>query len=536
MALRRFVVMAGILWFSAGLAVAQTPDAPEFPPTPPYEETAGQQRQLWRISVSDIVDRAFHNNLDLTIERYNQLLARQRVASAMGYYDPVVGLASNIGTAINPLTAPAGDSRIPSETVNTSGFSPSVRQNFIGGGSASAALTNSQSLTSSVVPAVNPAFASGFSASVTQPLLRGLFATSIDRQLNAGRLDVEIADAAYRQKVTFVLQQALTQYWELVFAIESYETRRQSKALALVQYESTKLRVQAGLLTPTAVTASRAEIASRERDLLLSRVQIINAENALKLLLSEEPSAPIWNQALIPTDRPDPQVAFGAIDQALGAALAHRPEIEQLRFQMAQNRIDQKFFFWEKRPTVNLTGTFAALGKSGTVFQRVGSDRLPDAANPAFGGYQTSWRQVFGFDFPTWSLALSMQVPLGNRSADAQLAQAKIAAERLRKQMTRTEQSVIVEVRGSLEVISMQKQSLDAAHLTTQLSEEQLEAQNARYEAGFSSDFELLRYQRDFVDAKVRELRALIDLQLAVLSLEKATDTLVEAHGVTLAR
>jgi outer membrane protein TolC len=228
------------------------------------------------------VDRAFHNNLDLTIERYNQLLARQRVVGSLGFYDPLVSLTSNVGTAINPLTAPAGDARIPSETINTSGFSPSVRQNLIGGGTVTAGLTNSQSLTSSVAPAVNPAFASGFTTSVTQPLLRGLFATSIDRQLDSGRLDVNIADAQYRQKVTFVLQQALTQYWELVFAIESYETRRQSKALALVQYESTKVRVQTGLLTPTAVTASRAEIASRERDMLLARVQIINAENALK--------------------------------------------------------------------------------------------------------------------------------------------------------------------------------------------------------------------------------------------------------------
>ena len=530
---RRFAI-GWMVSLVARAAAAQTPDAPEFPPSPPYEEAAAQQRPLWRLSVGELVDRAFHNNLDLTIESYNQLLARQRVVGSLGYYDPVVSLTSSMGTAINPLTAPAGDARIPSETINTSGFSPSVRQNLFGGGTVTAALTNSQSLTSSVTPTINPAFASGFSTSATQPLLRGLFATSVDRQVNSGRLDVQLADAQYRQKVTFVLQQALTQYWELVFAIESYETRRQSKALALVQYESTKLRVQAGLLTPTAVTASRAEIASRERDMLLSRVQIINAENALKLLLSEEPSASLWNMALIPTDRPEPQVAFSAIDQALAAALAHRPEIEQIRFQTSQNRIDQKFFFWEKRPTLNLTGAFTALGKSGTVFQRVSGERLQDIANPAFGGYHTSWRQVFGFDFPTWSLGLTMQVPLGNRAADAQLAQAKLVGERLRTQMTRTEQTVIVEVRGSLEVIAMQKQSLDAAHLTTQLSEEQLEAQTARYEAGFSSDFELLRYQRDYVDAKVRELRALIDLQLAVLSLEKATDTLVEAHGVTL--
>ena len=541
MALARLVVIGSLVWSAANAAWAQPAqppastqgaDAAEFPPTPPYEELVAQQRPLLRLAVGDVVDRAFHSNLDLTIERYNQLLARQKVVGALGYYDPLVSLSSTMGTAINPLTAAPGDSRIPSETINTSGFAPSVRQNLLGGGTVTASLTNSQSLTNSVTPTINPSFASGFSTSITQPLLRGLFATSIDRQVDSGRLDINIADAQYRQKVTFVLQQALTQYWELVFAIESYETRRQSKALALVQYESTKVRVQTGLLTPTAVTASRAEIASRERDMLLARVQIINAENALKLLLSEDPGSPLWNTALIPVDRPQPEIGSTTLDQAVQTALAHRPEIEQLRFQTVQNRIDRKFFSWEKKPTLNLTGAFTALGKSGTVFQRVSGERLQDLANPAFGGYQTSWRQVFGFDFPTWSLGLTMQVPLGNRAADAQLAQANVVAERLRTQMTRTQQSVIVEVRGSLEVIAMQKQSLDAAHLTTQLSEEQLEAQNARYEAGFSSDFELLRYQRDFVDAKVRELRALVDLQLAVLSLERASDTLIEAHGV----
>ena len=507
----------------------------EFPPTPPYVETAARQRPLWRLAVAEVVDRAFHNNLDLTIERYNQLLARARVRGALGFYDPLVGLTSNVGTANNPLTAAPGDSRIPAETINTSGFTPSIRQNLIGGGTVIAALTNSQSLTSSLAPTVNPSFASGFSASITQPLLRGFAATAIDRQVGTNRFDVNIADAQYRQKVTFVLQQTLTQYWELVFAIESYETRRQSKALALVQYENTKLRVQAGLLTPTAITASRAEIAGRERDMLLARVQIITAENALKQLLSEDPASPIWAMALIPSDRPDAEVSTPALQTALDAALAHRPEIEQLRFQARQNQIDRRFFSWEKKPTVNLSGSFNTLGKAGTVFQRLSGDRVPDPANPAFGGYQNSWRQVFGLDFPAWSLGLNVQVPINNRAADAQLVQANIAGERLRTQMTRTQQSVIVDVRSSVEVIAVQKQSLDAAHLTTQLSQEQLEAQSARYEAGFSTDFELLRYQRDFVDAKVRELRALVDLQLAVLALQKATDTLIEAQGVPLA-
>ena len=544
MVLARGLLFVSMVSCAAGHAGAQTrpPLVPpqavpavEFPPTPPYVETAAQQRPLWRLAVAEVVDRAFHNNLDLTIERYNQLLARERVRGALGYYDPLVSFSSNVGTANNPLTAVPGDSQIPVETVKTSGFTPSIKQNLIGGGTATATLTNSQSLTTSLTPTVNPSFASGFSASITQPLLRGLGATSIGRQVGSNRLDVNIADAQYRQKVTFVLQQTLTQYWELVFAIESYETRRQSKDLALVQYENTKLRVQSGLLTPTALTASRAEIAGRERDMLLARVQIINAENALKQLLSEDPASPIWTMALIPTDRPAPEVATPALQAALDAGLAHRPEIEQLRFQNRQNQIDRDFFSWEKKPTVNLSASYSALGKSGTVFQRVAGERLTDPANPAFGGYQNAWRQVSGFEFPTWSLGLTVQVPITNRAASAQLVQTNLAGQRLRTQMTRAQQSVIVDVRSSLEVIAMQKQSLDAAHLTTQLSEEQLEAQSARYEAGFSTDFELLRYQRDFVDAKVRELRALVDLQLAVLSLQKATDTLIEAQGAILA-
>jgi hypothetical protein len=80
------------------------------------------------------------------------------------------------------------------------------------------------------------------------------------------------------------------------------------------------------------------------------------------------------------------------------------------------------------------------------------------------------------------------------------------------------------------------EKSLDAARLTTQLFEEQLNGQTARYEVGLSTDFELLRYQRDLVDARVRELRALVDLQQAMTALQKSTDSLLGANGVDLNR
>ncbi|MDO8835046.1 MAG: TolC family protein, partial [Vicinamibacterales bacterium] len=143
-----------------------------------------------------------------------------------------------------------------------------------------------------------------------------------------------------------------------------------------------------------------------------------------------------------------------------------------------------------------------------------------------------SWGQVFGFEFPGWGLGVHVQVPLRNRTAAAQLDQADLARDRLETLATRTEQSVMVDVRNTVQVIATQRKSLEAARLTTQLFAEQLEAQTARYEANFSNDFELRRFQRDLVDARVRELRALVDLQVATIALARATDTLLDDYGV----
>jgi len=214
---------------------ADTPRGEEFAPTPPYIERIARDRPIARMSVRDVVEQTVRANLDLVLERYNQLLARQRLVATEGFYDPNVTLASSLGQATNPLTASPGDIRVPGETIQTSGFGPTIRQNVLGGGVVTAGVTNSYSQTSSLAPTVNPSFSSVFNASVTQPLLRGFVRTATDRQVRNGRLDITISDLLYRQKVTQVLQQVLNQYWELVFANESYEARRQSRNLAVTQ-------------------------------------------------------------------------------------------------------------------------------------------------------------------------------------------------------------------------------------------------------------------------------------------------------------
>ena len=47
---------------------------------------------------------------------------------------------------------------------------------------------------------------------------------------------------------------------------------------------------------------------------------------------------------------------------------------------------------------------------------------------------------------------------------------------------------------------------------------------------------QVLRYQRDLTDAQVRELRALVDYQIALTALQKSTFTIVSDNDIVLAK
>jgi outer membrane protein TolC len=513
-------------------------------PSEPYIGRIRREGRVLELTLRDVIERALSHNLEITIENFNADINRERIKGAKGFYDPQFDLEAGTDSSKTPTTsilqAGAG---ISTENSTTSRFGPSLTQNIPGGGSFKFGFSNSRSFTNNTYSFINPLFGSGLDLSFTQPLWRGFLRTSTERQLKILNLDSRIADSQFRQTVSQIIERAQGQYWELVFSIENYEVRRQSRELAVIQYENARQRVGGGLLTMVAVTSARAEIAIREQEMVQAEVRIINAENALKGLLSPAPTAAIWNRALLPIDEPRMQELTVTLEEAVRTAILRRPEIEQSDLALDQNAVERKFLKRENKPVVNLTASLSSVGRSGNVFQPVFGDagieptsRVQLRDNPSFGGYPTSWRQVFGFNFPTWGLSLDLRIPLRNRALDADLAEAVITRRKLLAQRLNEQQKIIVEVRNAYREVELQKKGLDAARLARELSEEQLRSEMARFEVGFTTNFEVLRYQRDLADARVRELRALVDHQLAVTTLQKAMDEIVGANDIVLAR
>ena len=517
--------------------------------TESYVDRVKREGAYLELSLKDAIRLALLNNLEIQIENYNEELNRELILVTKGFYDPLLILEVGLDSRRNPTSSilDAG-SGVSINTFKSVGFSSILQQNVQSGGQFRLSFDNNRSTTNSLFRFMNPSFGSNFDLSFTQPLWRGFLKTQTERQLKLHNLGHRISDSQFKQKVSEIIQQVENQFWELVFAVENHETRRQSMELAALQYRNNERRVQVGVLAPIEITSSQAEVATREQEMIQGEVQIINAQNGLKRLLAADNQSSLWNLTLLPTDRPQMQPIGITLPDAISMALERRPELEQIQLELEKVGVDRDYYRKETKPQVNLVANLASTGRAGQIFQDILADtdgdgvpdtrvgRSSDLSNPFFGNFGSAWSQVFGYDYINYGVALNLQVPLRNRTDEAQLAQVGINERRHFSRLKNQQQLILVEVRNSFEEIAIQGKRLDAARVARRLSEEQLQGENKRFEAGLSTNFELLRYQRDLAQAQVQELRALVDYQLAVTALQKAMYTIVDERDLVVAR
>ena len=514
-----------------------------------YVTRMRQEGPVLEVTLKESIRLALVNNLEIAIENYNEDLNREQIIKTRGFYDPTYSLSVGWSSSESPTTSSlqAGGA-ITVNNFDRFSFDHQLLQNVAGGGLLDVSFINSRNNTNSRFSFINPRFNSTFNVAFTQPLWRGFRKTNTERQIELFNLNSDINERQFEQRVSEIVQQVQNQYWELVYAVEANETQRQSVELAAIQYSNNRKRVEIGVMAPIEITSSQAEIARREQEMIQSEVQIINAQNALKRLLASDPGASIWNVVLIPTDAPQIEDVQISLEESIRTALEKRPELDQIQLQMEQNEVDRSYYRKDGKPSLNLRGNFGSNSATGQVFGTIlidtDGDGIPDSSggrapvpdDPRFGNFTKAWQQVFGFDFRAWGVFLDVQIPLRNRSNEADLATVLIRERQLLSTLKNQEQMIIVEVRNAYESIATRKKSLEAARVASRLSREQLEGETKRFEAGLSTNFEVLRFQRDLAQSQVSELRALVDYQLAVTALQRALFTIVERSDIVLAK
>ena len=559
------------------------PVIPQFQPKPlppvPSLQRLGVGSESIALSLNDAIKRALENNNDIEVARDDVRIAETQLRSLEGIFDPIIGLTPQYDKRISPQQSQLGGGSGTSGTVSTTNWSltPSVQKQFgTGGGNYFLQFQNSHTNTSNSFSLLNPFYSSNLSLQFTQPLLRNRSIDNNRRQIRIQRKRLDQSDADFRQRTIDVINRVQQAYWELVFSLRDQQNQLSNLNLSRESLRNIEAQIAAGARAPLERAEVLTEVANRETALLSAIQSVAIAENNLKILIFKEPTSPEWSAQLTPTETPKFDTNPVNLDEALKAARDNRPELRRLRLQNDINDVDISFFKNQTKPQIDLVGTIALTGLAGnslatvvppgTTAPLIVGDPLTDPSafllaeiqrtqralgideampplavvqsnivNPSLvGGYGQTLQNLFGGKTRNVTVGVAIQFPWKNKTAEANLAGARIQKEQLQASTRSQEQIIEVDVRNSAQAVESARQRVLSAREARINAEAQLEGEQRLYQVGRSTTFLLFQRENALANARASELRSETDYNKALADLQRATSTTLRANNVTV--
>jgi len=501
-------------------------------PSPPDLTRVGVEGGELTLTLNEAIRRALENNNDIEVSRSNVRLAESSLQSFEGVYDPLLSFAPQFINVVTPAANTSGDVGLFGSIKQTSlSFTPALTKQFSTGGGQYQFFFNSLRGTSNTTfTRLSPFYTASLGVTFNQPLIRNRSIDQFRHDIRVQRKVLSQSDADFRLQVITVITQVQQAYWELVFAKRDEQNQLSNVNLAREQLRMIEEQVSVG----TSATLDRAQaltqIASAETALLTAIQAVTTAENVLKQLILRNRSASEWTNRIKPGDEPSLDATPINLKAALADAFSNRPELTHLRVQRDINTIDKQYFKNQTLPRFDLQATVFSYGLAGSL---VPTSTSSPAAN-LIGGYAQALGNLGSVNNGTVSIGATIQIPLHNTTAKANLATARIQGEQLVATIQSLEQAVEADVRNAVQAVEVAQRQVTTARAATKSAEIQLAGEMKRYQAGMSTTFLIFQFEDQLVTARTAELRAEANYNQALANLQRATATTLSANRVTV--
>lgn len=548
------------------------------PPIPNMTRLGVTADNALTLSLNDSIKRALENNSDIEVARDDVRFAETQLHSLEGIYDPFLSFTPQIDKRITPVqNIFAGGGNSGQVSTTTLSLDPTLTKSFsTGGGDYQLSFSNSRTKTSAANSTLNPFYSSNLSLVFTQPLWRDRSIDNNRRQIRIQKKRLEQSDADFRLRTISIISQVQQAYWELVFALRDQQNQLANLNLSRESLRQVEAQIAVGTKAPLERAEVQTELANRESALLIAVQNVSIAENNLKVLIFKDPSTPDWSAQVTPTDTPKFDATPVNLNDALREARANRPELRRLNLQNDINQIDQKFFRNQTKPQVDIQSTIATTGLAGTpatlavapgtlvpiisgdpllnpdafllsqirdIQQRAGFFPLatsplaptPNLAPSALvGGYGQTLKNLLNLNTYNVVVGVAIQIPLRNRTAEANLAGARIQGEQLQASLRSQDQLIEVDVRNAAQAVETSRRRVLSAREARANAETQLQGEQRLYQVGRSTTFLLFQRENALTNARAAELRAETDYNKALADLQRATSTTLRANNITV--
>lgn len=492
------------------------------------ETSAPPERPVLELSLQDAVGRALANNVDIAVEKLGPEASALSVKELEGLYQPLLFSTLNQNSRTDPArNVFAGAKKVDTDTFT---YDFGASHPLQTGGYLRLDFSNTRTDTNSIFTTFNPSFSSNLTASLTQPLLKNFKVDSSRLQIRVAKKNRETSEVQFRQTVVNTVASVKQLYYDLIYAIDNFEAQKKSLALAKKLLEENEIRVRVGTMAPLDVVAAESEVASREEGVILAENSLGEAEDLLRRSIFAENDAQTWALRIVPKDRPTAERAIVDVESAIKNALTKRTDIIAARNNRETAQFNLTFARNQRLPSLDVTASYGASGIGGTLIERDGFGGPIVRTTP--GGYGDAVSDVFGFDFPTWTLGVTVSYPILNRQADAAAARARVLQDQADASIRRLEIQITAEVRSAARAVETNFKRVQSTQAARVLQERRLDAEEKKFAAGMSTNFLVTQSQRDLTLAEVAELRAIADYRKSLVSFERVQEA---GSGVSFA-
>lgn len=460
--------------------------------------------------------------------------------TAIQNLDPVFVSTFNIGHNTRPQ-ANTVTTGLTALTFDSHSHSYAVQKSFLTGTTASFGWNNVSSRANNPLSDINPSSTANFQLQISQRLLQGFGRAVNDRNIRIARNNLRASDLQFQQQLIVTISAVTNLYWDLVSFLEDVKVKQQSVALAQKLYEDNKKQVEIGTLAPIEIVSAEAEVARRQQELTVAETLVLQQETILKNVLSRTGTInPVVAEArIVPTDRIRPSDdPIPPVQDLYEMALKNRPDLAQTRVNIENAKIGLKGSRSQLLPSLDVQANLqnnALVGQVNTVPVPPGRPVTPRNPDPFFiGGFPRAMSQLFRRNFPDYSVGFQLNIPIRNRSAQADMILDQLSLRQSELNEQRLLNSLRVDVQNAVIGLTQARARYETAMKERVLQEQTLDAEQKKYALGASTVFFVIRYQRDLAQAQSNEVAALSIYQKARTQLEQVTAQTLAVANVDL--
>jgi len=485
------------------------------------------------LSLEECILKTMRNNLGLAVEVLSPEIADVGVSLAGEKFMPSLFLNYNK----QDTNAASYSFLDASQTVSTlqNDYSAQLAQFLPMGGNLSLSVTGYRTNTNRSFQSINPRYGNTVRLTFSQPLLKDFGFKMSRREIIIARNNRDISEMNFGRALEDAIYSAKNAYWNLVYSLENLKVRRQSLKLALELLEKNKAEIEAGILPPIEILTAQADVATRKADILEAEAMVNNNEDLLKTIMNlSAETAQAEVVRIVPADNPSVSGEEPSLDKALLTAMEKRPDLRASRVGLNNREFDVSYARNQLFPDLRVQASYWSPGISGDQILYEGGNALTGKVIGTIpGGSSDALRDAVNFKYKNWSFGLTLNVPLNSLLSRALYAQARLNLEQAALQLRDQEQQIFLEIKTAVRSVQTNFQRIEAYRAARELAEKKLEAEQEKFNVGLSTNYFILQYQRDLADALIMELRAVVDYNISLASLNRAQGTGREEQNIS---